>query len=283
MLKKLIKYEFKSVSRKLIPLILGTLALAILTSILFTVNFRMLGSDSESVASSVFSMVLITLMIFSILAIVASIFVTWFILMQRYYKNFFGDEGYLTFTLPVKTSDHLTAKLISGVVWMLAGVLTVVVSVLLLVVFGTAENGQIMNTEVLRAISEAFADALDYVGIGNGIAYIIEVIVLLLIECTAQTMLFYLAITIGSIIAKKHKILASVGVYLGINAITGTIANIGVAIIFVGKDIKMLNELDFLFNSAHTMLILFILFYLVMGVVSFIISKYLLTKKLNLE
>jgi hypothetical protein len=166
---------------------------------------------------------------------------------------------------------------------MVLGVLTVFVSVSLLVVFGTAESGQIVNTALLSSIGKVFAKFFDMVGTGSGIAYIIELIVLMLVECITQTMLFYLAITIGSIIAKKHKILASAGVYLGINAIVGVFGNIGAAVVFDGYDYGMLNNLNTFQGKTHALLIMFIIFYLITGVVCFIITDQLLKKKLNLE
>jgi len=292
MLKKLLKYEYKSVSRILVPAILGTIALALLTAVLFKISYTFLPPENEviieegvvvgvSITNNILSVILLTLLIFSIIAIIASVFVIGFILLQRYYKNFFGDEGYLTFTLPVKTSAHLTAKLISGVFWMLLGGIGVVISVFVLVVFGTAEKGQIINKEVLDTFSMLFKELFEMVGVGDGVAYIIELVLLILIQCIAQMLLFYLAITLGSIIAKKHKVLTSVGMYLGINAAAGTIINIIAAIVF-GK-VYITNNLSVFANSAHLFFILFIVLYSVISVVVFILINDLLRRKLNLE
>jgi len=292
MLKKLLKYEYKSVSRILVPAILGTIALALLTAVLFKISYTFLPPENEviieegvvvgvSMTNNILSVILLTLLIFSIIAIIASVFVIGFILLQRYYKNFFGDEGYLTFTLPVKTSAHLTAKLISGVFWMLLGGIGVVISVFVLVVFGTAEKGQIINKEVLDTFSMLFKELFEMVGVGDGVAYIIELVLLILIQCIAQMLLFYLAITLGSIIAKKHKVLTSVGMYLGINAAAGTIINIIAAIVF-GK-VYITNNLSVFANSAHLFFILFIVLYSVISVVVFILINDLLRRKLNLE
>lgn len=42
--------------------------------------------------------------------------VTAVILIQRFYKNLLGSEGYLMFTLPVTVSQHLFSKTIIAVV-----------------------------------------------------------------------------------------------------------------------------------------------------------------------
>ena len=74
----------------------------------------------------------------SVIAVVAGIFIALFIVMQRYYKNFFSDEGYLTFTLPVKTGHLLGSKVISAVLWMLFVLLCTIIGVAIIAIFGSS-------------------------------------------------------------------------------------------------------------------------------------------------
>ena len=53
----------------------------------------------------------------TILALIAYVFFSQILIMYRYYTNLFTDEGYLTFTLPAKTSSILTAKVINAIIW----------------------------------------------------------------------------------------------------------------------------------------------------------------------
>ncbi len=48
---------------------------------------------------------------------VGMIILTYVIVFFRYYKNLYGEEGYLTHTLPVKPSKLLAAKVLVGFVW----------------------------------------------------------------------------------------------------------------------------------------------------------------------
>ena len=48
------------------------------------------------------------------------------------FKNLLQNEGYLMNMLPVKSWQHITAKLIAAVVWSFVSVLVVIVSVLIL-------------------------------------------------------------------------------------------------------------------------------------------------------
>lgn len=284
MLKKLLKYEFKSVSRMLVPLLLGTLGLAVIAAGLFTLNYRYIsGTETDTLLSNIFPIILTTVLVFAIIAIFASALVVFFILLQRYYKNFFGDEGYLTFTLPVGVNKQLFSKLISGFVWMLLSMLTVIVSGMLLIGFGTAETGEIVNTEPFIEIGNAFRELFDAIGTLNTALYIIEGIFLFVFGFAAQIMLLYLAITIGSIIAKKHKILASIGVYFGINTVVGMLSNIAMVTLFWSSDTLERGDVNAIYTASHSVLIVLILLAAVMGVTAFMISSNMLRKKLNLE
>ncbi|HAN21213.1 MAG: hypothetical protein A2Y15_06765 [Clostridiales bacterium GWF2_36_10] len=283
MLKKLLKYEFKSVSKILTPLLLGTLALAVITAVLFTINYRVLDTgDTDSYLNNIFTLAMTTFLVFSIIAIVASIFVMFVILLNRYYKNFFGDEGYLTFTLPAQTKSHLFTKLTSGVVWTILSGVVVIVSGFLLAIFGTASNGEIINSEIYDELCYGFEIISDYLGSKNLMIYIIEFILFILIITSYQLLVFYLAITIGSIITKKHKVLASIGVYLGISSVSGMIMNIMIYIIFSADDLKM-NDMEALFTTSHFNIFAILVLYTAMAAVAFIINNTLLHKKLNLE
>lgn len=284
MLKKLLKYEFKSVSRILTPLFLGTLTLSIISALLFTINYRFLSrSEASDVVTNLFSTVLITILIFSIIAIIASYLVALFILLQRVYKNFFGDEGYLTFTLPATVNQHLVSKLISGFIWMTLSGLTVLVSGVLLIGFGTAESGEIINTFVFEEVFDLIDYAFEIIGTTNMVLYIIEGIVLVGVVLAAQLMLYYLAITIGCIIAKKHKILASIGVYFGINTATGTIINVVLVLLFMRDRDWDNSTIDSLYTTSHIYLVVIIALFFIMGAAAFFISNRMLKKNLNLE
>jgi hypothetical protein len=42
---------------------------------------------------------------------------TLIVLIQRFYKNLLGDEGYLMFTLPVQSWSHILSKLAVSMLW----------------------------------------------------------------------------------------------------------------------------------------------------------------------
>ena len=50
--------------------------------------------------------------------VLAAILLTIYLLVERFYHNLLGNEGYLMFALPVSTSEHIIAKILTALIWM---------------------------------------------------------------------------------------------------------------------------------------------------------------------
>ncbi len=61
----------------------------------------------------------------------AAFVVTAVILIQRFYKNLLGSEGYLMFTLPVTVTQHLLSKTIIAVVMIGLSGLSALISIII--------------------------------------------------------------------------------------------------------------------------------------------------------
>ena len=110
MLTKLLKHEFRATARIMGPLYLVLLAVAL------GFNFSARLMDSGNFVLNM----LAALVVMAYVVAITAVFIVAFILMlQRFYKNLLGDEGYLMHTLPVTESQLILSKLISSVVWML--------------------------------------------------------------------------------------------------------------------------------------------------------------------
>lgn len=103
MLGKLLKHEFKA-SGRIIPVIyLGLLAIFSMGFAAKQLNIPFLKTTAS---------------IFLLLGGIAAIIVTYVVIVMRYYKSLFGNEGYLTLTLPVKKSSILISKVIVAFIWL---------------------------------------------------------------------------------------------------------------------------------------------------------------------
>lgn len=113
MLKKLIKYDMRALSKTVLPVMLFVFVLMIAVGALFGT----LGMI-ENVAGGEFLMLLIPAAIGILtLATVTGLALADILIYARYYKNLMTDEGYLSFTLPVTGNQHLCSKLITAIIW----------------------------------------------------------------------------------------------------------------------------------------------------------------------
>ena len=156
------------------------------------------------------------LMIAAIVAISICAASAIFFLIYRFYKSRFTDEGYLTFTLPVTNHQLLLSSITNTTLNLLiVGVVTVVTVLLIFLLALSAvpdvavwEELKQVWPEILAVLKQAAAEdagllaLMAFSGVASFFCQIIQLM---------------LAVTIGALIAKKHKLLAAVGVYYGIN------------------------------------------------------------------
>ena len=107
MLKKLLKYDLKSVFKYWWIAAIASLGLSAAGG--FCISVMMAEKD----VPALIAVLIVLTLLFSIIGIVAFSILSYILLYVRFYKNFFTDEGYLTFTLPVKRSQLLNSKLIT--------------------------------------------------------------------------------------------------------------------------------------------------------------------------
>lgn len=215
MLKKLLKYDMKSMVHLLVPLSIAVVG----TTIAGTAALRIMQTiDNTKNASWILTSALALIFVSTILALLAFSVFSEILIMYRYYTHLFTDEGYLTFTLPVKTSSILNSKLINALIWSVYTVLVVFFCIFLYVIFGTAEEG-LINSKIFTEIKNALELLTQTYSAWVILKYIVEIVVIFIISLLYGVLSIYLALTIGSIIAKKHKILAAIGIYYGLNTV----------------------------------------------------------------
>ena len=127
MLGKLLKYEIKATSRILLPLYLVLFVVAVVNRVLnpFEILENAQGFNIQ-ILINILSIILYFIITFSVMA------ATFIIMIQRFYKNFLGDEGYLSFTLPVETWKHVLSKLLTSMMWIILSILAVIASIIII-------------------------------------------------------------------------------------------------------------------------------------------------------
>lgn len=266
MLRKLIKHEFRATGRFMWVIYLAMLVLSVAAN----VSMRMLDRTDNRILNGIMIFVLVAW----VLALVIGGVMITVLLIQRFYKNLLTDEGYLMFTLPATAHHLVLSKLIVAVVWFVVTILAYVLCVFLAVV----DNAVLRNMmEILRTMYESFSAHYAI----NGVAVVLEVLLLLVVSTAASCLQFYSAMSIGYGFT-NHKGLWSVVSYFIISfalQIISTVAMAGTDLLDLGEGIMDLTAMQ----TWHLTMLGATGVMLVLGAVFYIITVLNLQKRLNLS
>ena len=264
MLGRLIKYDFKSINRLAVPLS----AIALIAGIVGALALKVAVNAPED--ASWIPVVLCTLcVIASAVAIFAYTVVIWILLLHRFYTNMFTDEGYLTFTLPVKPKHLLISKLITAIVWSLISLLVVGIAVFIILTFGTSNT--LVNFEWFQSLKELSS-------LGLNVGHLFYGAVYLLVTVVFSFLAIYLSITIAAVITRKHKILVAIGVYYGLNTVVSIFTTLSELIPNV-----MLTDANDLGQVITAWNWIGVVMYAVFSAVAFVVCNELMKRKLNID
>ena len=278
MFGRLLKHEFRASSG--IMLLLSGIMLGIGASAGLAVKYLVYYSSeqTDSLALTMLFLAAILFVIFSFIALIAYSIVTWIVLLIRFYRNKYTDEGYLTFTLPVSSHQILLSSYLNIVIWTVVATLVAQLSVGLAILIG-ASSTELFSPEALKKILSALGTIPDfYMEIIDGDVTVVILSVLnVLITAMGQLMMILMSITLGAVLAKKYKILAAVGLYyvgnMAISMITGVYT---FTVTFAGVFIDSVNT-----YSLYILVPTLILRTAVL-IISYIVTIHFMSKKLNL-
>ncbi len=218
---------------------------------------------------------------FAIVGIVLLPMFTEVLLLVRYYKHFFTDEGYLTFTLPVKRTQLLDSKLLTAFIFNTASILLVAINVFIMFSIGIPEV--VFDARTWQDLVEGISDFFNMFG-GYSVPYILLGILIIIALLLQQSLFVFACITLASSIVKKHKILATIGIYYGASIVFAILLNI----LTIGGFPTVLMLISQLGESSYIVAEMFILVG-VLGILTlalggiYLFVLYLLDRRLNLE
>lgn len=197
MLSKLLKYEFRTTGRTLLPIYGGVLLLSLLCALLNLVSDSVLPLNDSSLFWF-FSSILEVITAAGFLVIFVACL---FVLLQRFYR-LLGDQGYLMLSLPATASQHIASKLITACCW---SITTLLVSLLC---------GAILTSD-LSDIRFSWPRLGGTFGIHAFVVTVIVVLFLLSLLCGFY-LFFYLCFAIGGQ-WPQQRLLASIVCYFVLN------------------------------------------------------------------
>lgn len=263
MLGKLLKYEFKATGRMLIPLYAVLIVFAFINKLFLNSSFfgdsmGLLGRLSVTISFIVY-----------IATMVAIFVVTLIIIIQRFYKNLLGDEGYLMNTLPVSALKNVFSKMIVAIAWNIVSYIVAGISIVIM----AYKKG--MFSSFFHYLGEFCELGSGEFGI-NFYLIIFEFILFIIISMILSVVSIYAALSIGHL-AKNRRILASFGAFIGLELIMYIILSC------IGDPI--VNIFEGASASFEVMGVFFVMI-LILGIFSaacIFICNYVLKNKLNLE
>ena len=145
----------------------------------------------------------------------------------RYYVKFFTDQGYLTFTLPVKRSTQFWSKAVSGLIYSTASGAVTLASIV--IALGTVLLSLKLSPGTAESISfEGLGDILTPANVVYGLIALVLCIVFLAAINFASMMMQYLIITLAATMFRKLKVLSVIVADYVINNV------IAVPIVYIG-------------------------------------------------
>lgn len=218
---------------------------------------------------------------FSAIGLVLLPMFTMILVIVRYYKHFFTDEGYLTFTLPVKKTSLLDSKVATTFIFSFAANLLTVLNVLLMLAVGIPEH--FFDPSVWKEIFDVIGEFYTEFG-AYGVLYTVLAVLILAVSTVLETLFVFVCITLAASIAKKHKVLTAIGIYYGFSMVTSFLMQI-LSFGGVSTVITLVTGLEAAEAKAAVLFLMIgVLGMLVLAVSGmYLLMLYLLDKRLNLE
>ncbi|MCI8388664.1 MAG: hypothetical protein HFE63_09390 [Clostridiales bacterium] len=278
MLRKLIKHEFSATGGAMLLMFAAMLGLAGLTR-LFIMFERSMSLFAVPSAISAFFYGMLAVMSMLLVIIIA---------VRRFYYNVYGDEGYLTLTLPVQRWQIIISKLLTTSVWLILDVIVVLLSVFIV----TLSNDSLYFLQNLFAFIPEFFSMLIRALNMSDVLVIVEMIIMVLLSIARLILTLYAAMSIGQLF-NNHRILGSIIGYVGINIASNIISHVYMATLaltsrninltdwFFGNQLVTISGMD-AFNMQVNFII-YMLLYALITVGLYFITNIIMKRRVNLQ
>ena len=268
MLGKLLKYELKATSRVFIPLYIAILVVSIVNGL--SLNLEIL--NIQGLATIVLMCLFISLFVITIV-----------VTIQRFNKNLLKDEGYLMFTLPVSSKHLVLSKYLTSLIWTFLSFIVAFLSFTIIFMIPTYKYFDF--SYFINEFNLLFSNMLNL----NILGQFLKIILLMIISYTIFIFNVYLALSVGQLpVFNRFRNVSSFIGFLVINLLISYAQNI--VSLFVNDasvNIEAIDNINYAISSVTSIvskgLNIAIVINLIIILVLFFATTYILDKKLNLE
>ena len=273
MVGKMIKYDFKSFLRLLLPVQLIVIGIAALNRIV-----QIFETDT-----STYNTVFISSIVLLVIACVVAMVMSYVIGIVRFYQGLYSNEGYLSHSLPVTAAQHIWSKLIVSLLFECGTLLAIFLAV------NVAALGEV-GAEAYKAagyLAKEFFAEVQF----NGALFLLEWLLAFLVAMASSLLMMYFCISIGQLVNRK-KLLLAFGVLFGLYILGQILATI---LIIVGPLLLQNPGIEAFFQNLadwasehrivaiHIGSLLVLLAQSVLAFVYFLVTERIMTKRLNLS
>ena len=229
MLGKLLKYDLKYVYKYWWIGAIASFLMSIFGGVCFNVliqymvkAFGAMENESDFDLTLLLGLMAYAGMMTVYLAFWAFSLLTSILIYVRFYKNFFSDEGYLTFTLPVKIGTLLNSKIVSAVLLNLSYSAVIGINMATVFAIGLIGNWSEIIPALIKELPSLIPELFGEFGVYL-IIYPTEIILIGLLSTIVSYLFTYCCITLASVITKKARVITSIGIYYVATSIVSTV------------------------------------------------------------
>ncbi len=271
MLGKLLKHELIATWK--VPAALD--ALLLILGIVTAVVIRTIPHLDDSLGMNIFMFSFIGLFYIGIIA--ANIIVLVYLVI-RYYRNLYTSEGYLTFTLPVKTDMIIHSKVITGSLWVFLSYVCTFIALI------TAGAGFLRTMEVAgEDVGKAVREICSFFGFTDP-GFAVLILFMILITPVAGVLCLYFSVSVGQL-WQSHKVLGAVLCIIGLYIVNQVLSQIA----FFGSGFWQLMaasavDIDASFGLIYkNMLLILTVMTLIESIIYYAVCLIIARKKVNLD
>lgn len=277
MILKLFKYDFMNIGKKLIPFYIAALVIGVINRILLLTS-TISSIENENNFMAIFGS---PLLYFAYFVVIIGIFcMTVFVIISRYNSSIYGNEGYLTNTLPLKPYQIIWAKLINFLIWIFISYFIIFVSLFILFPFDFFVRNIIEQPDFYQDLNHM----TKYILSSKYTPIFILQLVYNFFSHIQRILMLFLSIAIANLF-KSYKVVAGVIAFFLISTI---FSFIGSSLTFsLVKDANLTEIYDeispIFYNLLKNANILSIVYSIISSAILFYTIHYLHTHNLDLE
>lgn len=274
MLSKLLKHEFIATGR-----IMGALYAVVAVIAAYVLGSYYITKDTATTGQMLGVMVLI-------LITASSFLLTTVVMIVNFQKTLYGDQGYLSFTLPVKGSSLLTSKVLISTLWFIIAFACFMGSAALTVFIVKEDVIGDESYDMIQSLLPMFLG-------GKSVTTIVWGVVLSIIgyfiRFAVITIELYFAISLANTrhFQKKYVLwivifsLAIIGIVERISSFIADKIDFGIGV--SGSELTLVTDVSSLTSGMSFINLTTIIVSLVFGAIFYFLTYYVMSKKVNIR